>query len=60
MEMDRCFDFHQINADNDTHTIVFEIKAYISNLVRRILIKRKKEKKKKIGSNTLQPVTYDH
>ena len=68
MEMDRCFDFHQINADNDTHThththtIVFVIKAYISNLVHRTPYWniKEEEKKKKIGNNTLQPANYDH
>ena len=64
--MDRCFDFHQINADNDTHThththtIVFVIKAYISNLVHRTPywnIKEEEEKRKSEIIPCNQPIT---
>ena len=61
--MDRCFDFHQINADNDTHThySVCNKSVHIQFSAQDALLEyKRRRKKKKIGNNTLQPANYDH
>ena len=61
--MYRCFDFHEINGDNETHTLysVCNKSVDIQFSAQDALLEYKKEGGgKNIGNNTVQPATYDH